>query len=347
LVRAIWRGLSKQNRSLGIEITDSYVRICELAGSNERKATILHYACKELEAGVVEDGKVMDWAGLEQTLRKALDAQKFSSRQVHFAIPSQMVMVRTLKLPDLSHKELRKLIRYEMNNNFSLAFEEPHYDFIKLPRTNVNEGSDENGQMRDVMVVAAPMQLLREYRELFERVGLVPASFEIAPFAIIRIADRAGYGEKDAVQMIVNVNTRQSEITIFADGYLEMTRYVDVAFESIVDKPNEHQNDWLSSFSSPEQTFQNGVLDLIAELERVMNFYSYSLNNGMRVISKLVLTGDLREMNKLEGMMKERMGLPVQMLEWQALELASTASDKWRLCEYAVTVGLALRGNER
>lgn len=326
------------------------MKVCEIARNAHQKAALQQFSSEKLPEGTVEDGKVNDWTSLEQTIRAALTAKKFTSKNVHFAIPSQMVMVRTMKFPDLSYQEVRKLIRFEMNNNFSMAFEEPYYDFIKLPPSETSDDSSNDAEekpMCEVMVVAAPMPLLRQYRALFEKLGLVPASFEIAPFAVLRLAAFAGLAADHVVEMIVNVNERQSEIAIISDGHLEMTRYVDIAFKSILDKQDDNQNDWLSSYSSPEQTFENGVLDLIAELERVMNFYSYTLHNGQKVLNSILLSGDLPEMDKLVDRMAERMAQPVQLVEWPELELGTKGTEEWRLSGYAIAAGLALRGNER
>lgn len=348
---SIWRRLSRKQKSLGIEVTDSHVKVCEIVRYANQKASLLQFSSEKLPEGAVEDGKVNDWASLELTIRKALSAKKFTSKNVHFAVPSQMVMVRTLKLPDLSYQELKKLVRFEINNNISLAFEDPYYDFIKLPQSGNRDDSlsaaEENKPMCEVMVVAAPMHLLQEYRALFVNLGLVPVSFEIAPFAVLRLAKFAGLAADNVDQVIVNVNERQSEITILSNGNLEMTRYVDVAFKSIMDEQDDKQNAWLSSFSSPEQTFQNGVIDLIAELERVMNFYNYTLHNGQKALNGILLSGDLPEMDKLRDLMAERMAKPVMMLEWPELAPGTNGTEEWRLNDYAIAAGLALRGNER
>ncbi|MCR2806517.1 type IV pilus biogenesis protein PilM [Paenibacillus soyae] len=346
---SILRRLSKSSQSIGIEVTETHVKIAEASKASNEKAELLTFVSLELPAGLIEDGKVNDWVQLEHKIKEALGTSRFSSKTVHFAIPSQLVMVRSLRLPDIAHLELRKLIQFEMNNNFRLAFEDPFYDFVKLPRSDMREeagGENNNQPMCEVMVVAAPVQVLRQYRQLFESLGLVPSSFEIGPFSLLRLMENSGLLENN-VQILVNVNERQCEITIISDGHMQITRHVEIIFKSIIQEPAEGQNEneWLNSYSSPEQTFHNGVLDLIAEIERLMNFYNYTLNNGQKILNNILLAGDLPEMIKVRNIMAQNMNQPVRLIEWSDLHVTGSHTE-WKVHELAIPLGLALRGNE-
>lgn len=348
MIKGLLHKLSGSKQSLGIEVTDTHVKICEAAWYAKNRLRIQQFACMELPTGAVEGGKVNDWTSLGETIKNIGASTKFGTKVVHFAVPIQMVMVRSIKLPDIGYSELRKLVQFEITHNFSLSFEDPYYDFVKLPRSNIKDdnGAGEKRPLCDVLVVAAPSQLLRQYRDLFESLGLIPASFEIAPFALQRLAENSGKAEQN-VQMLVHVNERLSEMTIMSEGSIKITRHVEVDFKSTMDQEKDSQNDWLTSFASPEQTFLNGVQDLVAELERFINFYNYTLNNGQLALDQIWLTGGLPEMAKLQEQMTVSMSRHIQFIEWPSLEIAETLKSGWNLQAYAVALGLSMKGKRK
>ncbi|MFD0586648.1 type IV pilus biogenesis protein PilM [Paenibacillus sp. GCM10027627] len=340
--------LFAKEHSLGLELSDRSLKLCEVKKTKSGKSRLMQYAKADLPEGFIEDGKITDWLGVENSLKELLKSKRFGTKTIHFAVPSQMVMVRNLKLPDIAQAELKKLVQFEMSHNMRLAFEEPFFDFVKLPKTNELAASDEGrgDNLCEVMVVAAPAQLLRQYRSMFEGLGLQPASFEIKPFSVLRLIEGSKTETVD-VQLVVHVNELQSEITIISDGQIQITRYVEVAFQSIVQQQETTENEWLQSYSSPETTFHNAVQDLVGEMERLLNFYQYTLNSGGKKINNVLLSGDLPDMDELRTQMGQAMNQSVQLLEWPLIESNLNSGGEWSLSAYAVALGLALRGAER
>ncbi|MHA6483638.1 type IV pilus biogenesis protein PilM [Paenibacillus sp. strain BS8-2] len=345
MIGALLNGLTGVSHSLGIEMTDNYIRICETKTSRRGTTKLLRYTSKEMPNGCMEDGKVLNWEGIEATMKELLSSGKFGTKQLHFAIPSQMVMVRNLKLPDIGHSELRKLVQFEMSHNLRVAFEEPYFDFVKLPKPSIQHAAREEEQgaeLCELMVVAAPGGLLMQYRTMFEKLGLRPASFEIKPFSVLRLIEASGTTVRD-VQLFVHVGEQHSELSILFDGRLELTRQVEVSFQSIVAKADSSNNEWLQSFSSPETTFKNAIQDLAGELERLLNFYQYTLNNGSKTFRNILLSGELKQMEKVREGLEEELEHPVVILEWPTLDDSSVIAD-WSLSSYSVALGLSIRG---
>ncbi|MBD2848219.1 pilus assembly protein PilM [Paenibacillus sp. IB182496] len=125
-------GLSRT--TLGLELTDHHVKLCEmqLGGSRPR---VKGYAMRALPEGTMHDGKLLAPERLRTALTELLASRKWRSRQVNFAIPSQNVIVRTVQMPDVKRSELRKLLQHELRHGIMLPFEEPHFDFVKLPHS--------------------------------------------------------------------------------------------------------------------------------------------------------------------------------------------------------------------
>ncbi|WP_171056223.1 type IV pilus biogenesis protein PilM [Paenibacillus sinopodophylli] len=345
--QSILRKLTNGHQTLGIEITDTQIKVCEVQQKGKTDTRILNYASAPLEEGIVDDGKIVDKEKLQAALKSVLDSKRFNTKYAHFAIPSQIVMVRSLKLPDIVNTELKKLVQFEMKNNLSMAFDDPSYDFIKLPKplAEPSTPAPENANLCEVLVVAAPTSILQDYVDIFEHLKLKPCSIEIKPFSLLRLVEWREI-RADGMHVLVNVNELSADITIIEDGSFKLTRNVEVSFKTVTNaSPVEENNTWLSSYSTPEQSFMNAAQDLIAELERLMNFYYYNLNKGERTFSQIWLTGDVPQLEKLTALLDEGLTPPVSRLEWDSLAVSDDKA-AWSVPAYAVPLGLALRGKE-
>jgi type IV pilus assembly protein PilM len=344
--QSILRKLASGHQTLGIEITDSSIKICEVQQRGKKAVRVLRFMTKPLEEGIVSDGNIVDRDRLKEALKATLGARKFGTRYAHFAIPSQMVMVRSLKLPDIAHKELKKLVQFEMKNNMSMAFDDPYYDFIKLKKIlpDRDNANPESANLCEVLVVAASTEVLRDYANLLEEVKLIPSGIEIKSFSLMRMIEW-GKIPSAGINVIVNVNELNSEFTIIENGTFKITRNIEISFKALAEQAGGEDNFLLNSFSSPEQAFQNATQDLIAELERLMNFYYYNLNKGEGTFQRIFLSGDIEELDKLAAIMAEGLTPPVSLLEWNGLPVGRNSAI-WSLGAYAVPLGLALRGKE-
>jgi type IV pilus assembly protein PilM len=355
------------SKTLGLEITDSHIKICEIESKRNKEPQILNYATGVLQDGIVRDGKILNMEQLLTAIKHLINQHKFSTKNVHFAIPSQMVMVRNLKLPDLSQHELKKLVQFEIKNNLAVAFEQPHYDFIKLPKKVANEAKKQPSALKkminkkaavsaeeseepsddhlcDVLVVAAPLDMLREYSEMFASLKLVPRSYEIKPFSILRLLDKSPI-ESTGLTILLDVNESNSELTIVEDGVFKITRNVEISFKTLQPNTNDDNIQWMSEFTSPEHTFTSAAEDLISEIERLMNFYYYTLNKGNVQFDSILVSGSITDMESLIKALEQRMAQRIIAIDWKSLHVANDPAH-WSVSSYAVPLGLALRGSD-
>ncbi|GKU79897.1 type IV pilus biogenesis protein PilM [Paenibacillus sp. L3-i20] len=350
MIKSLLRSLAGKQLSIGIELTEKEIKACELLTDGKGNNNVVRYARSPLKEGLLQDGKIVDATELGEAIDNLLKANKFLSNHVHFSVPSETVMVRTLKLPDLSHMELKKLVQFEMNNNLHLAFEDPYYDFVKLPSSQSGSSETANNEVEklaEVLVVAASTNILRQYADMFESIKLKPISFEIKPFSLLRLLTQSNRDLQANCYLIVNVNELSSEITIIDNGAIRLSRLVEVPFQLMMSSEVKQGNVWLDNYTDPKQLFTNAAQDLIEEIDRLMNFYYYSLGKSEQTFQSIMLTGDLPSDNMihLTEMMQEGLTPKVCQVEWDSLPMDVDVSG-WSIPVYAVTLGLALRGGK-
>lgn len=384
--------------SLGLEITDTSVKIVELTEPGSERPVVRAAAIERLPAGVVEEGKIMKPTAVIEALQTLLRRAAIKTKRVHLIAPSQMLMVRFLQMPDLPQKELAKVIDFDVKNNLHLPFENPYYDFMKLngtnekgfkgtkavlPKINANQQSvneaaaaSENGNNRyskqgssaffedfeqgatieeesrfpqcDVMLVAAPKELIDDYRGAAEAAGLKPITMEFKALSLFRLIEREDPASRTQTLLILDINETASDISIFHEGQLKITRSVPVSFASGRElHPSVQVGRSVERFA--EYDYRPAVDDigsiaeeLVHELERLMNFYRYTLNNRTQEFGSLFVSGDVEGLETICVLLAERFSQKVTPIVPSSLRLAHPQLQE-PLLRCAVPLGLALR----
>ncbi len=408
MISTIINKLKPERCALGIEITDHSIKIVELSFRRKKLPWLRKYQIEKLAGETVVEGRIMDPFRVIQTLKSMVASMKVRSRDVHIVLPSQLIMVRFLKLPDIPMKDLRKVVEFEMKHNIHLPFESPIYDFIKLngvqekaakkklsPKEKKKQqeielswkeaaptlenienvksnqlfaeskkevsitGDDEPSFQCDVMLIAAPKELIDEYVEAVQTAGLIPRSIEITALSLYRIIEFTEIVNPLNTFLLVDINESDSDISIFNEGQLKITRNLPLNFsqqkepDDVLDEPEpledlqEPQPNFLfSNIIDKDTEFNGSCSDLVHELERLMNFYRYTLNHRDHEFKQIVLTGDTLRLAEVSQFLKERLTVEIICMFSQKIQIHHNESEQL-FPVFSVPIGLALRGNPR
>ncbi len=359
--------------SLGLEITDSYIKLAEIRSASGKKPVLSEGALEPLPQGTVVDGKIQKPEVLRRILEQTIQLYKFRTRKVHLIIPSSSIMVRFLKLPNVPDKQLRKIIQFEIQNTIHLPFQNPYFDFINLttdvtlsvpikqdqeitypdpvhPQQSWMEmGASQESLLRDepvfeedeeeeeldeadVMLIAAPSELVDEYLTVVRQSGLRPKSIEIKALSSYRLLEAAEPELLQQTILTLDLNMDAADMSIFHEGQLKITRSVPVRFQEDQDSLNGMQQ-------------QEPHVELAHELERLMNFYRYTLNNRTQEFAAVVLTGEIRQLAQVSEFLSDRLGMQVITPDSGWLESEKPQLHSW-VTSLAISIGLGLRGNQ-
>jgi Tfp pilus assembly PilM family ATPase len=374
---------------LGIEITDYCIKLVQLMQARKQEVVVQKCFIEKLPKQVVVDGRIKDPAHFTLILQSMLAKLEIKTKKVHLVLPSELIMVRFLKFPDIAHKDLSKLVEFEMKHNIHLPFDSPVYDFTKLngngedfakpaktknkTKKNVikqaeiardeaaaalsgldqlfadpNEVSKDITMLQcDVMLVAAPKELITEYEEAFTAASLQPLSMEFKALSLFRLMEYSNMADTGSTVLVIDINGHLSDLSIFHDRQLKITRTIPLDFTlgAGISKDNEEQ-ELFHSFAGQDSGFINGCNDLGYEMERLMNFYRYTLNNRDHEFSRILVAGDVPRLQELLSILAERLPLDIVLMKSDRIESVMPDFDRI-FPSIAVPIGLALRGNGR
>ena len=129
-------------------------------------------------------------------------------------------------------------------------------------------------------------------------------------------------------------------ICIFSKGNVEFLR-----FQAIETEAEKWQSEVLENgevqfhYSEGQDDHRSLVLDQILELDRIMNFFKFSLHKGEKVVDEIIVMGEHPLLTMIESMLRENLSTPVKVVD---NEVIGAAFPKCK-AKHATLLGLALK----
>jgi len=224
---------------------------------------------------------------------------------------------------------------------------EPAFGAGTLFADNENRPGEEDLPQCDVLLAAAPREQAIEYAEIVREAGLKIRSLEIKPFSLRRLLAGMGDNAAEGAVIVADVGENAADLSIFYGHALKITRNIPVNFGAREESggeiaPFSFQANASFPASDPDYGFRAAAFELADEIERLMNFYRYSLNHRDHDFACVLLVGDAPRLAEIGSLLSERLTPEVRLIEPRAV--SSPLERYERLFPaLAVPIGLALR----
>ena len=347
---------------LGIDIGNCAVKIVCFA--EEKKALKLKdwgYIPLAIKADTPPEEKK---AIISQEIKSYLKKKGIQARYAAASISGNAVIVRYVKLPKLSKKELALTINVEA---------EPFIPFdikdVNLTYYILNETSDNGEPKMDTVLVAAKRDAVQDKIDIITGAGLDPLIIDVDSFALETLYDLlAPKGENNSV-LLLNIGQKVTNLSIVSQGVTRVVRDIFIAgatFDKAIAKvlktdaaaaetvkrgkavivSDEDKAAAIEAFDRDGIAVSkaaSGVLkDLYTEVSRSIDFY---LSQGVdHSISKIILSGGMANLGNITKFLSAEFKVPVEIMNPLAF-LPETPKNmpKDVLPSLAVASGLALR----
>jgi type IV pilus assembly protein PilM len=298
--------LSLNNRIANIIFNDHSIRYVEL--KQQKPPTPLKWREKLLPSGIIQEGKIVDSVSLSMILEECINDWKIRRRKVRFLVPDPLVLIRKVKIPDeVPTDEVNGYLYLELGSSIHLPFEDPVFDTVLLPKS-----SDKT----EALLLAAPQQQVMEYSDLLSGLKLKPIAADISPLALYRLYYQTDSASRDEQLMMIQFDLDRVFICIFEQQYPIFMHHFPIQFhldewEIKVNRSGIHRFSYKGEPSDLYSQFE----DFFKETSRLMDFYRYSLHQGNKQISKVLLNGDHPKLKIILQEMQNRFDVPIQMID--------------------------------
>lgn len=311
--------------------------------------------------GTIKDGVVVEHEPIVDALRGLLRHAHIGATSAVISVAGGSVVVRNVRIPKMPEATLRKSIKFEAGRYVPTSVEDSYIEFEILSNTD-------DGQM-DVLIVAAPKDIVESRIKVCEAAGLEVEVVDIEPFAAYRAlveADPSANFLDDTVAL-VDIGSNTTNVSVVSKGVFSMTRSILHGGGTFTDalksyfklteddaEAGKRQLDCRELMEEekpaenpPLRVLQPHIDELIREIRRSLNYYqSQQTEMGQpNPVTSIILSGGVAKMPGLAEYMAKKLGLNV-------LPLSITANPRFTYAgvdeiddglELSVASGLALR----
>lgn len=322
---------SRKKRVVNLVINDHSIRYLEL---KQAKPPIpSKWGERLLPIGLITNGKINDYETLLNILEECVTDWNLRKRQVRFLIPESFVIIRKVSIPvDIKDDEIKGYLYLELGSSIHIPFDEPVFDAVVL--------STEKDK-KEVLIFAAQEENVLEYTELLSEAKLKPSVAEVSPLSVYRLYHYLNPEKTNENLLIVQFGLNDVNICIFEGRIPFFMHHLKIEFdEDNWDKKLNGAGNYDLRFTGDFSNLNNQFEDTYKEINRLMDFYRYSLHQGEKRVSRILLDGDhpmLSQIKKdLEGLFEvplETISLPQHIQTEQKLPYT-----------FYLALGLALKG---
>lgn len=336
--------------SFAIDISDQAIKYGELLMTSSG-LRLGRYGKEKIPSGAVISGKIEKEDELIGVLKNIKEKEN-----IHFirvSLSEEQIYLFTLSIPGANNENLRDMILLQIEeyiplNALDCVFD---YDIIKEDDKNVL-----------IEVVAIANTTLLSYLSVFEKVGLIPLSFEIDAQATARAVIPNG---DDSPIMIVDFGDSRTEISVSSGGRVFLTTTLSLGG---VDLTNMIAKNFSLSFPEAEKMKQeyglnkvskagdifpailNGISVLKDEINKQYQYWEthYSNNKEHEKIGRIIICGGDANLAGLSDYLELSMKIKIENANvWVNIlnteDLIPEMSFEESL-SYATVFGLALGG---
>lgn len=288
---------AKTGRRLGLEISNSAVRMAEVSVSGGR-AKLHNLAQVRLPARSVVDGAVLDVTAVASTIERCVKEGGFTAKEVHLGVAGLRAITRELDMPQVPDGELDAAVKLQALDVIPFPVDRTLLSARPLDEVPAADGTT----MRRVLVAAAHRDLVDPLIEAVTAAGLVPLTIELSSTALVRALfdPNAATGGPEA---IVSIGSGLTTIVVHEGGTPHFVRTIaeggdtiTAAIAGALDLPLDDAESTKRNLDqagphirAAAAAAQNASASLVAEIRSSVEYYSTL--PGRSEVRRVTLTG--------------------------------------------------------
>ena len=213
----------------GLDLSDRSFKIAEVSGK-KGKFSLKNFGMQSIEEGLMQDGEIHSEAKLARAIRDGLGALKNGpprSPYVACSLPEQKTFLRIVQLPRMKREEVQEAIQWEIEANIPLALTDVYFDWQIISPLH------KSVRHFDILVSAAPRDLVDSYTKLLLRAGLKPFSLEPESVALARCVIKNGVSQKPV--LIVDLGRTRTSFIIYVGQGIRFSSSVQISGDLITE----------------------------------------------------------------------------------------------------------------
>ncbi|SDI92592.1 type IV pilus biogenesis protein PilM [Salimicrobium halophilum] len=290
------------------------------------EGTIDHYGEVRLPSSVLEEGVVYDPRRLQLFFEDIIDEHGLKRATTIVQLLDQHVLVRTVDIPDfVPAEETKGYIYSQLGETIHLPYEDPVIDVAPIEGTS------------SVLLFAYPSPNVNQLEEVLKKAKLKVAAADVSFLSLYRCYEHTRVPEKEEHLLFVDWNVDGVSVTAYHQDTPRFSRFMKSDLPTSLWEVHERKGQVVFEPKHDERVFVDDYIQTqIAELNKLMNFYRYSVSKNQQPVTGVVLSGDFPELGNVREEADKQLAVPVEYLSGDVLENGAPF-------KYADVTGLSYR----
>lgn len=290
---------------------------------------------------------------LAENIKKLIKDSGISTRNVCIALPESQVITRVIETPVLSEQELENAIKWEAEQYVPVPMNEVtvKYQILSTPEKGAPD------QKMDVLLVAAPNNLIGQYLKVTKQANLEIVGIETEILAISRaVVTNDPYSP---TSLILNLGSGTTDLSVIKNGGVSFVRSISTGGEAITRAISSGLNMDLKQAEEYKKTYglDSSKLDgqvaavvkpvfevIVTEIKRGLSYFQTKKPDD--AVKRVVLSGGMAQMPGIIEYLAESLTMEVQVGN-PLINITKTEQQVKTIAEnapaYTPATGLALR----
>ncbi|MEG0451255.1 MAG: pilus assembly protein PilM [Lysinibacillus sp.] len=259
-----------------------------------------------LPKGMIVDAIISDEVALFGLLKENTAKLHGKKQNVRLFVPDASVLLKTFEHPhDIESRKLKEFVEMEIGQSIHLPFQEPLIDvYDHIPGDGV------------ATLFAASSEEVHKMINLALDLKMVPEAVDIRALCNLRILKELKKISDHKTYLIADWSINELSICIYSDGQVEFLRFQTINTDMAKWQATTNADSEITfSYSGDIQDYRMHVTDQVLELERMMNFFKFSLHKGEKSVEEMILMGDNPLLDNIQEFLRENLETPLVVID--------------------------------
>lgn len=311
--------MAKSNKVLTVEITNESITIVEVTPSVKKQTIVHNTLIFETPEDAYEDGTLRDVDKIAAAIREQLDANGITNKNVIFILSSTRVVNREVLIPEVKENKVKGIVSANASEYFPVNIEDYVVSHSILEHVI---GEDRTKQIK-LMVVAAPLAMVKGYYELGSMLGLTVQSIDYVGNAMLQLIKTQT--SSTMTTMVIQLGSESTILNIVKGDTLLLQRTVPYGTNAVVTEVMDErgvdattamtmlQSERLITVDFDDDPITGAFRYLINNIGRVIDYYVSK--NPDKPIDDVFLTGDGALIRGIEGLFKIQLNIQTRVMD--------------------------------
>ena len=311
--------MAKNNKVLTVEITNESIIIVEVTPSTKKQTFVHNTLIFETPEDSYEDGTLRNVDKIATAIREQLESNGITNKNAIFILTSTRVVNREVLIPDVKENKIKEIVNANATEYFPVNIEDYVFSHSVLEHV-VNE--DKTKQLK-LMVVAAPLNMVKGYYELGNMLGLTVQSIDYVGNSVLQMIKTQT--STNMTTMLIQLGSESTILNIVKGDTLLLQRTVpygtNAAVTEVMDERDVDattamtllQNERIITVDFDDNAATGAFRYLINNVGRVIDYYASK--NPDKPIDYVYLSGDGALIRGIEGLFKIQLNIQTSIMD--------------------------------